>query len=378
MGTGRLSLLVNLELLFFLGWDFYYLKGHRIFLMVPYLEGSQTILTFGGLFFYLGGMAFYYWTTSVRRGETLRMFQLVLPFLIPFFIFTVLIDLVFVVPNPLQVYLSSLQAWVVQIVLGVVSVLFLVLSMVFLPYFVQKIWRCASFENRELLHRLESLAKKAQFHHSGMKIWSVMNRSHTAAIIGIVPSFRYVMFTEKLLNYLAPEEVEAVLAHEIGHSKQKHLMYYPFLMMGMLVFAGLVSMMVSEFLGDGQKWGEMYSLVYAIPYILAAGFYFRIVFGYFSRLFEREADLYIFRLGMDPIYMIRALDHVGTATGGTHGVPCWHHYSIQNRIQFLQKAAENPAIIEKHHLWVRWSLVVFFICLAIASLTLVFLEAFPL
>ena len=87
----------------------------------------------------------------------------------------------------------------------------------------------------------------------------------------------------------------------------------------------------------------IYPLSILIPYGLVMGLYFRYVFGYFSRLFERQADLFVYPLDIPPQYMIEALDEVGIATGNTHHLANWHHYGIQQRIDFLKKTIENPA-----------------------------------
>lgn len=79
------------------------------------------------------------------------------------------------------------------------------------------------------------------------------------------------------------------------------------------------------------------------------GLYYRIVYGLFSRLFERQADLHVFALGVPPEAMIEALDNVGIGTGFTHLVPNWHHYRIKERIDFLKQAMLDPSLVAKHH-----------------------------
>ena len=62
-------------------------------------------------------------------------------------------------------------------------------------------------------------------------------------------------------------------------------------------------------------------IVAYIFYAIIAMLYFRIVFGYFSRLFERQADLYVFEAGVPHYYMLQALDYIGVASGNTHLSP---------------------------------------------------------
>ena len=85
-------------------------------------------------------------------------------------------------------------------------------------------------------------------------------------------------------------------------------------------------------------------------------------------MFERQADLHVYHLGLDPKYMIEALDMVAKASGNTHRIPCWHHYSIQERIDFLYETIKNPSLIKKHHAFVKKACVLYFIILILLFL----------
>ncbi len=45
----------------------------------------------------------------------------------------------------------------------------MVLIMIFLPFFIQKIWQCKPLEEGHLKNRLDRLCQKAHFKHGGMK-----------------------------------------------------------------------------------------------------------------------------------------------------------------------------------------------------------------
>ena len=49
----------------------------------------------------------------------------------------------------------------------------------------------------------------------------------------------YGLITRTLLEALTLEELEAVMAHEIGHVKKKHLLLYLMLITGFSLVAGL-------------------------------------------------------------------------------------------------------------------------------------------
>jgi STE24 endopeptidase len=106
--------------------------------------------------------------------------------------------------------------------------------------------------------------------------------------------------------------------------------------------------------------------------------YFRFVFGHFSRLFERQADLHIFATNRPPQWMAEALDHIGRATGYSHNKPNWHHHSIQNRIDFIHQSIANPALVKQHHRLVRLNIICYFIILGLLIWTLGYTEQITL
>jgi Zn-dependent protease with chaperone function len=121
-----------------------------------------------------------------------------------------------------------------------------------------------------------------------------------------------------------------------------------------------------------EIWNFLFSFSVFILYGCFLAIYFRLVFGFFSRLFERQADLHIFNYSLSPSYMIQALDHIGVVTGNTHDHPSWHHYSIQERMDFLQSAIQNPRLITQHHRKVKKWVIIYFILLILSCLSLFF------
>ncbi len=367
-------LLVNLELIGFFCLYQYAFEAYRFIGNV-----FQTPNTFLMLALYWVGLAVFHYTafnqkrvhpnsaTATPRNEVSIQLWMSIPFAIPFLAFTLLFDALQFIPNAhfQEAMKNGSDDVLISIVLMVGMLAFMVLTMIFLPALIQKLWRCEPLEEGPLKDRLEALCRKANFKHAGMKTWTLLNDALTAAIIGIVPRYRYVMFTKRILHELPPESIEAILAHEIGHSYRKHLLIYPGIIMGMFIFASLFFLVFGDFF-------NAHPLATYIAYALILALYFRFVFGFFSRNFERQADLHIFELGMDPKSMIEALDQVGTLSGNIHFIPNWHHFGIQQRIDFLRQAELNPPLIARHHRFVRTCLLLYFILLAAGLLILFF------
>lgn len=383
---GALLFLVNLELIAFLAYFHFVLGAHRFFFIK-----SQASMSVFALLLYFGGLGvFHYSCSSLKKisfrqslSDAWRQLRFLAPFVIPFLLFAIFLDLLKLLP------ISTLQGILINhdetplgsLILFFISIGFLFLMMVFLPPMMQWIWGCKDLEDGEIKNRLDVICEKAHFRHAGFKTWTVMDDSLTAAIIGIVPRFRYIMFTKRLLKLLPVEAVEAILTHEIGHSYRRHLLIYPIIIFGMVVICGLFSLFFSEgvsrylelhnFLYPSNIWQILNVFMVFIPYALIIALYFRYIFGYFSRTFERQADLHGFILDIPPKHMLDALDTIAIATGHTHDQPSWHHYSIRERMDFLEMAKNDPNTIAKHHRKAKISLCVYLIALGLGFSLLV-------
>ena len=382
---------VNLELLVFLSLYHFIFGGERLFTALPMISEWQTLPSLFSLLLYLFALGVFHYTAFDRKrfiateethspfASAMEQLRLLTPFAIPFILLTFIIDLLKFFPNQdLQdVLLHNSDNAVGTLILFICTMAFMVLMMIFLPAIVQWIWLCQPIQDSALKERLERLCQKARFRHAGMLTWTIMNHSLTAAIIGIVPRFRYVMFTKRLIHDLSPEAIEAILAHEIGHSYRKHLLIYPLIILGMLVCASFFSLFFGEaisaylslenILSPSNLWPILSSFTIFVPYAIIIALYFRLVFGFFSRNFERQADLHVFELGIPPEFMVEALNEVGIRTGNTHHLPSWHHHSLQKRIDFINAAAQKPQMAKSHHRKVKRYVWIYAALLILAS-----------
>lgn len=370
----RMLFIVELELLCFLACYQFFLGVTRIFSGQPF----QIVPILVALSLYFLGLIIFYVTYPGRRSFAEVL--IVIPFTIPFLFIVFFFDLLQLFPShSFQDFLVNGGQTTFEIFLFYGMILsLLIILMIFMPYLIQKIWNCKPLDDSLLKTRLDEICQKAHFRHAGFKTWTVLNDSLTAAIIGIVPRWRYILFTRRLLNELSPNAIEAILAHEIGHNYHRHLLIYPFILFGISVTLSYVSWLILPFMESFFGWGVidpsqvwvwinpfMYFFIYAATIVI----YFRIVFGLFSRLFERQADLHVFILGIPVQYMIEALEYIGIATGHTY-LPNWHHYGIHQRIDFLKAVMHNPNLIEQHHKRVRRYVVSYFIILVILIMIL--------
>lgn len=93
-------------------------------------------------------------------------------------------------------------------------------------------------EDEGLKGRIESLLARCGFRSNGLFVMDGSKRSsHGNAYFTGFGKARRIVFFDTLLARLKPEEIEAVLAHELGHFKKKHILQRIVMMFAMsLVF----------------------------------------------------------------------------------------------------------------------------------------------
>jgi STE24 endopeptidase len=78
--------------------------------------------------------------------------------------------------------------------------------------------------DQSLRERIEGLMKRVGFSSSGLFVMDGSKRSaHGNAYFSGFGAAKRIVFFDTLLSRLAPHEIEAVLAHELGHFKLKHI-----------------------------------------------------------------------------------------------------------------------------------------------------------
>ena len=83
--------------------------------------------------------------------------------------------------------------------------------------------------------------------------------------MGISKRFRYLLITPALLSTLNTAELEAVLAHEIGHVKKYHLQLYLVLFLGFGILLSLIANPVLYLLLNTNFFYKLISLTNGEP-----------------------------------------------------------------------------------------------------------------
>ena len=244
--------------------------------------------------------------------------------------------------------------------------------MTFLPLVIPRLLSTRPLEPGALRDRLEALNRRWRVGCRDLLVWPTRHSLATALVVGVLPRWRYVIFTDRLLEELTPTEIEAVCGHEAGHAYHRHLWLYALFMALSAVLIGLLDeagrgMMVAA----GYSPGWWFDLL-TVP-VLAL--YLFVVFGLLSRGCERQADIHGCRtagpgeLSPEGIETFaRALERVGAINGGPRDMgrvdgwrdrigavtgrmmqmlQTWQHGSIERRAAYLRTLVGRPELEQR-------------------------------
>ncbi len=250
-------------------------------------------------------------------------------------------------------------------------VLFLLILTTAAPPLLVHLWQCKKLPESPLRQAIISLCRQQQVRYREIMLWPPFEgRMATAAVVGAFPFSRYLLITPDLIRLLNGDEIIAVMSHELGHVRYRHLLFFllfflTFFFFNFLYFdLGLAWLLtttpVSALLDSGVGGQEIFlSLLEMLPLLLLYLFFFRYIFGFFLRNFERQADLATLDLpGLGP-YLVSAFEKLGFLLGQAGEKPNWHHFNIPQRIAFLKTALANPQIAENHHQRLKKYLLVY-------------------
>ncbi len=154
----------------------------------------------------------------------------------------------------------------------------------------------------ELKSRVQALMQRCGFAAKGLFVMDGSRRSaHANAYFTGLGAAKRVVFFDTLLQRLSPGEVEAVLAHELGHFSHRHVQkriagIFAFSLLG-LALLGWLSGLSSFYEGLGvtpnmQAPNDALALLLFMLVLPAFAFFVSPLMAHFSRRHEFEADAY--------------------------------------------------------------------------------------
>src|ERR1700687_512529 len=188
--------------------------------------------------------------------------------------------------------------WVIAwaVFLGLVVLLAQLAPVVLFPIF----YKFEPLENEELRRRLVVLSEQAGTRVRGVYRWKLSEKSKkaNAALTGLGRT-RRIILADTLLDNYAPEEIEAVLAHELGHHVHRHILKSIVVQAGITFVGFWVANWVLHYAVDRQHMFETLSDFANLPLLMLVATTLSVlvlpVLNAYSRFNERQADRYAFR-----------------------------------------------------------------------------------
>lgn len=182
----------------------------------------------------------------------------------------------------------------------------------FAPEIIRRVLHTEPLPDSPLRRRLDALCRRTGVRYRDVLLWKTDHNMGNAAVMGFVPRFRYILLSDLLLERMPDEEIEAVFAHEMGHIVHRHMAWY------------VIFILVLTLLNAGPgRWltDDLAHLNANAQQIICFGVWvatFMLLFGFISRRFERQADVYGARtIQMNPQIRFEADRHPALEGMGT-------------------------------------------------------------
>lgn len=153
-------------------------------------------------------------------------------------------------------------------------------------------------DNEDLRRRLVMMSERAGTRVRGVYRWKLSEKSKkaNAALTGLGRT-RRIILADTLLDNYSPDEIEAVLAHELGHHVHKHI-FKSILVQAAITFFGFWAANWTLHYAIDQRMFEQLSDFANLPLLalvsVLLSFLLMPAFNAYSRFNERQADRYAF------------------------------------------------------------------------------------
>jgi len=180
-----------------------------------------------------------------------------------------------------------------------VLIAFNLAAMVIYPIFIAPLFnKFEPLKDDVLAARVTALLDRCGFRAKGLFVMDGSRRSaHGNAYFTGFGSAKRIVFYDTLLNTLSADEVEAVLAHELGHFKHRHIVQrvavFAILSFALFALLGWLSQQPAFFNGLGVS-TQSEALTLILFSLMLSPFTFPLtpLMSYWSRKHEFEADQY--------------------------------------------------------------------------------------
>ncbi len=263
------------------------------------------------------------------------------------------------------------------------------------PAILRYVWVTSRLPESPLRDRLSVLAGKLRLRCREILVWHTGGLIVNAAVMGVIAPLRYVLITDGMLEQMDDVKIEAVFGHEAGHVKRHHIFYFLLYALISGCIVTIFSVQSHELARTDRAAYELLATLVGILLLVKWG----LGFGWISRRFERQADVFGARtlalagvpcaqpcmlhspsampggrIQGDPLCSTAAhifsdaLNDVALLNGIRPEARSWRHSSIASRSRFLHALAHDPARTRRFEQTVRATKIVILVVAVLMTL----------
>ncbi len=284
----------------------------------------------------------------VRYREIISLqFKFLLLPLIPMFVYFITRDVIYLLPNSAKLFLVEYP----YILIGVLLFPGLAFAYLFTPLLMQFLWKTVPFTDEQLKQRLAGLTKRSGVKFRDIVVWQTGSLSiANAAVAGALPWNRRIFLTDALLRYFTDEQIETIVAHELGHIRYRHIptyLLFSFIyLLSYLPFYQFVEEPLASLFGEAPIFSSLSALAFFAVY-------FVLLFRYLSRRCEHQADLYAVELTGNPEAFKNALLRLAMRNSFPKSIRRFFelfntHPSVARRIDFVNQFEKKRKTVQRY------------------------------
>lgn len=240
-----------------------------------------------------------------------------------------------------------LVAW--ALFLGLMILLAQLAPVVLFPIF----YKFEPLENDELKRRLILLSERAGTRVRGVYKWHLSEKSKkaNAALTGLGAT-RRIILADTLLDNYSDDEIEAVLAHELGHHVHKHILKSIFVQAGITLFGFWLANEVLRYAVDRRNMFETMSDFANLPLLILVStvlsFLLMPALNAYSRFNERQADRYCFESVASVVPFISSMNKLAAQNLSERTPARWVEWLLHSHPAVARRVAAAEAWEKSH------------------------------
>jgi Zn-dependent protease with chaperone function len=196
-----------------------------------------------------------------------------------------------------------------------------------------------------VLDEVRSVCRVGRVRTPAMYLWRPSRGWANAAVMGAVPWGRSMLVSETLVSGMERAHLSAVVAHEVGHLRYRHVLWLAASVVACLLGMEALLLLWGGMVGPAT--GGMMTLV-----VVASAF------GAVSRRFELQADAFAAGVLGNGETVARALERVAWLNGSRRERWSYTHGSIAARITRLRMMDAQPNKTRIRVGWIAFRMVV--------------------